>query len=61
VGWKLGTTEEVHMSDTVEREPMWDGNMGLDPVYHGSILVEREPMWDGNGKAGKRATHGRMG
>ena len=36
--------------ETVEREPMWDGNdNGFEFIAHVND-VEREPMWDGNTK-----------
>ena len=34
--------------NTVEREPMWDGNPLMRNWSYGFVRVEREPMWDGN-------------
>ncbi len=41
------------MRNTVEREPMWDGNILASLENPFGYLVEREPMWDGNKKSGK--------
>ena len=33
---------------SVEREPMWDGNLTVIILHPPFLRVEREPMWDGN-------------
>ena len=53
VGWKRPDIEQdLPLTNSVEREPMWDGNVAVCGHYFMCFCVEREPMWDGN-KPGK--------